>query len=221
MKKIFALFLTTVMSLNMFSAIAKEDVNSIETKIQRVVSDDEYKLLETLNLVSDEEYAYGDYLTRAEFCKILCRLFDLTKDENAEIPFRDIDKTHSLYPEVAAAYKNNMIRGISTYVFAPDRAITVEEAVIMLISGLGLGSLAEIKNITYTSYAQQIKLTKGISVKLSDSLDEQNAYKLMYNTLFSYPLQWEDSSSGMKFSVSDEYLIEKQRKQEKSRDFKK
>ena len=207
MKKLFTLFLVAVMSLNMFSVMAQDGINDIET--QRVVSDDEYKLLKVLNLVNDEEYAQGDYLTRAEFCKILCKLFDLKIDTNAEIPFRDIDKTHLYYPEVATAYTNGLVKGVSTYAFAPNRIISAEEAVIMLISGLGLGKIAETKNITYTSYAQQINLTKGITIKLSDSLDEQNAYKLMYNTLFSYPLQWEDGSYEIEFAVSDEYLIKK------------
>ncbi|MFT9850145.1 S-layer homology domain-containing protein [Aneurinibacillus sp. REN35] len=70
-------------------------------------------------------------ITRAEFASILARALD-RKASVQTFPFTDVAKTAWYYDSVKQAYQMGIIKGVSDTRFAPNRAITREEAAAII-----------------------------------------------------------------------------------------
>lgn len=81
-----------------------------------------------------EIYDPDGNLTRAEFTTLISRLLKLQLDEKSQLPFEDVKKDSWYYEFVKAAYDNKIIEGISKTTFSPNRYITREEMVKIIVS---------------------------------------------------------------------------------------
>lgn len=85
----------------------------------------------------DGRFKPEDFITRAEFIKMVNNLFAFT--EQAEIEFIDLDKDSWYYEEIQKAYKAEYIRGVSEIQFAPNAYITREQTAVIISRLLDLG----------------------------------------------------------------------------------
>lgn len=83
------------------------------------------------------EFMPDNFVTRAEFIKILClSLGVLTSPNIDESPFSDVQTNAWYAPYVYAAYKAEMINGYEDNSFRPENEINREEAATMLVKSL-------------------------------------------------------------------------------------
>lgn len=85
---------------------------------------------------SDGTFRPDDFITRAEFVKIVNNAFSF--EETAEISFTDVKEENWYYEEIQKAYKEGDIIGVSETLFAPEDYITREQAAIVLSRLLNL-----------------------------------------------------------------------------------
>lgn len=121
----------------------------------------------------DGVFGFGTTITRAEFITVLDRMFGwetVTPDTPA---FSDVTKDQWYYPNVETALAHHVIDRTGT--FAPNAPITREEMAVMLVRGLGYGTLAQsvasfgmpftdvTGNAGYIGIASDIGMTMGTS----------------------------------------------------------
>ena len=178
MKKTFIYILTVIMLiLNLqITLTSAEDT---------VLNPEEAELLNALNLIDSEGFAEADYLTRAEFCALVCRLFNIETVSGGEVEFRDIEESHECFDAVAYLYGRGIIKGLSKYSFAPEREILAEEAATILVAALGFSELVKIDNASMLAKAKELGIFDGLSLASDEKITEETAKKLMYNTLFA------------------------------------
>ena len=79
----------------------------------------------------DNSFKPNQFVTRAEFCKLLSIVIDSKSTENP-IPFEDVTEKHWAYPYVSNLFDLNIIKGISEHSFAPDAFISRQDIAVML-----------------------------------------------------------------------------------------
>lgn len=107
------------------------DIDSVEWARTEI----EY-LAETgvLSGYSNEIFAPNDKLTRAQACKILCKVFSLNEEHNQNI-FSDVkDEWYKGF--VMGAYKSGIVNGYSETVFGAEDCVTRQDFVVMLMRAL-------------------------------------------------------------------------------------
>ena len=86
-----------------------------------------------MNGVAPDEFAPDDTLTRAMLVTILYRLAgEPAVDEETAVTFTDIDADGWYYDAVVWAVSNDITKGVSEKLFAPDDAVTREQLVTFL-----------------------------------------------------------------------------------------
>lgn len=85
-----------------------------------------------INGIGDSKFAPKNYVTRAEFVKMLAVLSGEMITEDAETSFSDVDKNEWYAPYVAWAAKNGYVLGTSEKTFAPKDKITREQMAVII-----------------------------------------------------------------------------------------
>ena len=80
---------------------------------------------------ADGEFVPNDYVTRAEFAKLIVKVFNL-EDDTATEPFVDVNDSDWFTPYVAAAAKAGIVNGRTDTEFAPNATITRAEMATMV-----------------------------------------------------------------------------------------
>ena len=121
----------------------------------------------------DGTFAPNASVTREEFVKMATTAFDISCDEKI-YPFLDVFETDWFYPYVNAAYTAGIVVGISENIFGVGKAITREDAAVILVriaeyKGIKLPNIREyisfIDETTISGYAaEQIKTLYGAGV---------------------------------------------------------
>ena len=83
-----------------------------------------------INGKSGKNYKPNDYVTRAEFAKMLTTTFGLV-DGKASASFTDADKSSWYYTYVASAVKTGIIEGYKDGTFKGDKAVSREDMAVM------------------------------------------------------------------------------------------
>lgn len=149
-------------------------------------------LLAGLDILRGDEN--GDYLlsksvNRAEFTTFIIRMMGLeevsvTGDGESSI-FSDVPDEHWAAGVIATASKMELIQGVGGGLFEPDRGVTLDEAVKILVTTLGYKSFAEKSGGFpggYNKMASDLKLYKNLEVG-SGKIDRAAVCMLVYNAL--------------------------------------
>ena len=83
---------------------------------------------------TDEIFAPQDYVTRAEFIKMITTA--LNKNVNSEITFSDVTINDWFYPYVKAAYALGLIHGNDNNCFMPNENITRQDMALIIYNAL-------------------------------------------------------------------------------------
>lgn len=125
-------------------------------------------------------------ITRGQFAVLLYDLTEKTALTTAQSPFSDVDSTRSDAQAITAIYSLGLLSGCGDGTFAPDRAITLGEAVTSLLRLLDYTS-ADIGYRWPEDYllkAQSIGLIDGGNAW--DTVTSETATELCYQVLISY-----------------------------------
>lgn len=126
----------------------------------------------------------GNYVTRADYAKMLLKMLNVPHGAySGENPFSDISVDDVNYAVMTSGYALGIFSG---GVAAPNRSVTVNEALKMTICALGYAPLAQVKGgwpSGYTALGQELRLLKGISGAGSEEMTREEVNRLFYNAL--------------------------------------
>lgn len=159
--------------------------------VQGSVYEEAVSVLNTLNIM--EGYEDGAFkpehtVTRAEFAVVLTKMlgFNDAGSEKRQTAFSDVPSDYwaSGYIKVAADLK--IITGYEDGTFKPESLVSYEEAVKMIVSGLGYDLTAQQNGgypAGYMAVASQKKITKGITGQMGNPVTRGIVAQLAYNAL--------------------------------------
>ncbi|MBE7024758.1 MAG: S-layer homology domain-containing protein [Ruminococcaceae bacterium] len=184
MKKGLTLLLTIVLLFTM-SAVNTTAVSFTDTegtKCETAVG-----VLAALGIVegkSEGVYEPNSLLTRAEMATIILRAMDMDGVTFGWNIFTDVPASHWAYANIAAAYQLGIINGTSATTFEPDKSVTYEQAVKMVVAALGYTVQADVLGgypSGYLSKAAQLDLLRGVTQ--GGEMTRGNMAILLYNAL--------------------------------------
>ena len=133
----------------------------------------------------------GNYLldkpvNRAEFTAFVIRVLDLENlNMQSEQTFVDVPDTHWAKDVISTAANLKLIQGVGGRYFEPDRIVTLDEAIKIMVSALGYQTAAEQEGgypAGYVQIASRLNLYKKLASS-GGALDRANTCILLYNSL--------------------------------------
>ncbi len=207
-RKLLSMILAMSMLCSLFAAgvSAEETVAApVFTDITGLSCEEAVNHLAAVGIVngrSEGIYAPNEGLTRAEMTAIILRAFGADDVEPIE-KFKDVPTTHWAYNYVETAYKMGIINGMTATTFAPEGAVTYEQAVKMLVCAVNNGSKAEKEGgwpDGYIKVATDMGTLEGISASKGEALSRGTMAQMVYNFLmtaedtFSYMYDWDNGT---------------------------
>ncbi|MBE7063810.1 MAG: S-layer homology domain-containing protein [Ruminococcaceae bacterium] len=182
MKKTIATFLCTIFLLMLSTAVTAVGFSDTSgTNCERAA-----EVLSALGIVEGKSggiYDPDGNLTRAEMTAIVLRAMDVECGTENAI-FKDVPTSHWASGIIAAAYQLGIINGTSETTFEPDKGVTYDQAVKMIVSALGYAVQAETMGgypSGYLSKATQLDILKGVGT--GTPMTRGDMAVLVYNAL--------------------------------------
>ncbi len=183
MKKMLTLLVAVIMMITMATpSFAASFADTEGTNYEIAV-----EVLSSLGIVegkAEGTYEPDSFLTRAEMATIILRAMNMAAGATGRDIFTDVPASHWAYANIAAAYQLGIINGTSETTFEPDKTVTYEQAVKMVVAALGYTVQAEAMGgypSGYLSKASQLDLLKGVTV--GGEMTRGNMAILVYNAL--------------------------------------
>lgn len=141
---------------------------------------------ETGVMVGDDQGNFNPYktVTRAEMATIICRLLDQTDGLTASNDFSDVPTGHWANTYVGKAVKLGIVNGYGNGKFGPSDNVTFEQAVTMIVRGIGYSDDAENRGgypDGFLNLAENLGLLEGISAQKGEALSRADIAILLYN----------------------------------------
>ena len=212
MKKLLSLILVGIMMLSSISVFATEKAVASDNIIggTPVAFETEASELVSLGILKgdpDGNLRLDDVITRAEATALITRMNanynDILKDYIYRPTFDDVEN-HWAAKEITFAHENALVGGISETTFEPDKNVTAQEFLKMIVCLLGYKEAAEKKAPDYIGYilqASQSGITKDVPLITDKPLTRRQAVKIICNSL-DVPLM---KQSG--FGANTEYIV--------------
>lgn len=146
-----------------------------------------------VNGYEDGKFYPNKTLTRAELTKIIYAAMIYAGEdegdlEDSEDIFEDVLESDWYAPYINRMYKLNKINGVSDKKFEPNKKVTYEEAVKMIVSLIGMDAEAQNKGgypEGYMTVAMELGLTEGISIVGNRPITRRDAV-VMVNRAVDY-----------------------------------
>lgn len=153
-------------------------------------------LLNIIKGYEDNTLKLDRYITRAEMCVIIARLFGLEEavkymnsieaKKGSNILFNDVLMEHWALNYINVTYGLNVIKGVGDNKFSPDDNIIYQDLVTMIVRALGYEyNIKKIVNYpkNYLSIAEDIGVLKGINLQAGNFVKRSDAIQLIFNSL--------------------------------------
>lgn len=180
-KKVAALICAFCMTIGMVVIARPLDVTSVDENAVMTVM--------ALKLMDEAEENYfrpQKIVTRAKFADISARLFGFNSSAPSITGFTDVKESHPYASSIAVMEALGLMTGVGDGVFAPDSAITQEQAVKVLVCLLGYGLKAEERGgypSGYLSVALEKKVLSKVFVEVDLPLERGTLAQMIYNIL--------------------------------------
>ncbi|MBP3360929.1 MAG: S-layer homology domain-containing protein [Clostridia bacterium] len=202
MKRIMAIFVTLVMSMQ-FTAFAADN--------DTAVSDSSYQnrmaMLSALNIIDNSTVSANDTISRAQFIKTIL-IFSNNEPAGGSATgtkFGDVDKDYAYADYVEKGAELGYMTGYSDNAFYPESPVTYSQAVKVMVGMLGYGINAENAGgypKGYTAQASKLGLVDG--VKLSeDNLTMETFVTMLYNACEIPVMEYDISNKVYKAGEND------------------
>ena len=176
---IFNIFSISFASANMFYDV--EDKNMIEAV--RVLN-----ALGVINGYDDGSFHPSDYVSREEMAKLTATMLDLpVYTGEADSTFSDVSNTRWSFPYVKLLEELDIINGYEDGSFKPEKTITGNEAVKIIVSFYGYSKVAESRGgfpEGYNKLAMSLGLTQNtVNFDFQGPVTRGNIAIMLYNLL--------------------------------------
>ncbi len=156
-------------------------------------SDDIAQMMKSLNIMSgytDGSMHLEDKLTRAQFAKIIINASpykNSVSSKSTTSPFKDVPYSSWSAPYISVAVASKLITGYPDSTFKPDKNVTLEEAVTVVLNLMGYTSDDFGSSWPYgqLSIATNIGLLKNSSTQTGKEITRNDAMQIVYNLLNS------------------------------------
>lgn len=139
LKKIISLILAVSMLLSM----AVVNVNAEEVSAGRATNfENAVTLLKKLGAISNENFTFESEITKAQFVSMLSKIVPVSGGA-AEPVFADVPATHTSFKVIQGFAESGYINGYAGS-FEPDRAITYNEALYIMLNAMGYGDFLDL-----------------------------------------------------------------------------
>ncbi len=147
-------------------------------------------------------------ITRGDFVCTLAKIMKATGAEQKDYFFDDVKSFSSYADGVYAAYDMGWIAG--TDKFEPQRYITMQEAVKILVEALGYGITADMAGgypSGYEAVAGSLGLYDGVN-RADGSVSRESAIMLIKNTISSPRMRIVHDGAAVKYEETDENILQ-------------
>lgn len=209
MKKIIAIISVIILIISSVNVFSFYDIYDSDT-------DNAVDTLSSFNIINgyeDGSFRPNDYITRAEFSKIIISACDYEfngYDENMR--FYDVGNSHWAKNYIYIAKNLGIVNGVDERDFEPESNITYEQAVKMIVAALGYADKAERAGgypYGYKKIAQELGITDRVNYSDGDIATRGNIALMVYNAMFvEYYTVWNDNGE-IKRNPSELTLYEK------------
>jgi hypothetical protein len=156
-------------------------------------SDDIEETVKALNIMSgytDGSMHLDNNLTRAQFSKIIInasKYKNSVSSKSTISPFKDVPYSNWAAPYINVAVSNGLINGYPNASFKPDKNVTLEEAVTVVLAVMGYGSDDFGASWPYgqINTAADLGLLKNCSAQTGQEISRRDAMNIVYNMLNS------------------------------------
>jgi len=154
--------------------------------------------------VSEVAYGVNNLLNRAEAVSDVKRVFSPGFDYTSDmvLPFGDVTPTHPFYHEISAGYKLGYTKGNGDGTFTPDRFVTQQEFITMVLRGLGYEQkLSGHPNYSagIATLSRELNLLKNVTARGDGLLSHGDAMLILYNALLASRMNLQ--------GMQDDYLL--------------
>lgn len=162
---------------------------------------------------NDGNFHPDSMMTRAEYAAIICRTLGLTmeaQNEQDSTKFTDVPSDYWASGFINVLSEKGMINGYEDNTFRPEDKITAEQAIKIIVSGLGYDSMAKARErypIGYMIVAAQNGITNSINCNVNEYVPRSVIAQLIYNALEVPLMQIADSGNGNSQENSVSYVV--------------
>ncbi len=186
----------------------------VPTSAATAVTEDDLALatLQSLGVVDTDTPSLTGELTRAQFADMIIKITDNTSllaTVATRSLFSDVTSSYWAHSEIHLAYQLGYMNGIGDGTFAPDRAITLGEAVTTVLRVLGYTSadIGYVWPTDYISAAQSMGLLDGIDTTAS-TFTYGDGITLLATMLVTETSSGKDYMDGLgASSISDVFIL--------------
>lgn len=182
MKKLFCFLLISLLSVNVYFVWAENNENKTAV----------LHLLSIMEGDGNGNYMLDRDVTRAEMTKMVISASDYRSFVAPQLkisPFPDVSYQLWSAPYIHVALMNGLVSGYEDATFRPNRSVTFEEGVTMLLRVLGYtdNDFGDSWPYGQLGIAQNIGLTDQINCTVGATLTRRDCMNLFYNLLFTTP----------------------------------
>lgn len=199
MKRIIIFVLIMVLGLSVVAVAAPSDEQLKDLKKYNIMVGDE-----------DGNMRLDDAISRAEVTKMICTIYGLNLDtfaNNVEpSKFPDVPDSHWAKNYINAMKDCGIVQGDEKGYFNPEKDITNEEIIKMLVTVIGYSAMAEQTGgypMGYTRTAQKIGLTEGLKLNVETAAIRSDVAQ-MFAVALDIPIMVQ---TGWSADGSTSYLI--------------
>lgn len=164
----------------------------------------ESEFLTAIGIYSSKEISSS--ITRADFAEVAAKLIGGTEDSFVTPDrrlFIDVDENTNNVGAIGYLFNQGIIAGYGNAAFEPDKNLTCQEAVKIIVSLMGYEQTAEVNGGYYTGYlaaARSMGLLKGVLTGYESDIDTGNLAVMIVNAMESDIMNLE--INGTKVSMS-------------------
>lgn len=176
-----ALLIGGLLICPVFAASTFPDVDGYEEFAEAVAYVNEAGIM-----VGDNHGNFNPYntMTRAEIATLICRVLDQSDNLKLSNNFPDVPTNHWANPYIGKAVELGIVNGYDTGKFGPSDNVTYEQAITVIIRGIGYTEDAE--NMGgypdgYLTLAGELGLLDNISAQKGEAISRADIAILLYN----------------------------------------
>lgn len=204
-KEYFAAMLCIALLVSCISVYGAEQKYNDPTEY---VNTDEFNFVRALDLMpicNYDDFQPDNYVTRAEFARILCAITDAQLGETS---CEFVDTADSMYKDyIAEAYQRGYVSGYDKYVFKPNANITADELIKCMINVLGYDNAAKAKGgypKGYINVAGSLDLLSGVRALGGAYITRGDICRVLFNMRKINMCKIESIGKSITFSSEDD-----------------
>ena len=146
-------------------------------------------MLSSMDIITgfpDGSFKPENPVTRAQMAALITRMFNLGDSQVTQAPFSDVAVDYWAASNIVAAKNRGIINGFPDGTYGPEKSVTYEQAIKMIVCALNYGTAAEAQGGYpggYITQASKLNIMKNASSGHKDPAPRGIIAQLLYNSL--------------------------------------